>query len=884
MKLQSRRLGPYEILSSLGSGGMGEVYRARDTRLGREVAIKVLPAELASHPERLRRFEREARAASALNHPNIVMLHDVGREEGIDFLVMELIEGETLAERLSRGPLPLEQVLALGEQICSALEACHQKGMVHRDLKPGNVMLTRSGVKVLDFGLARAFEAEPTSEPAKSSAPTAAAPLTREGVAVGTLPYMAPEQLQGGSVDARCDLFAFGAVLYEAVTGRRAFAGDTDTAVARAILTSDPPPASTLAPGCPRSLDRLIRFCLEKDRERRFRSAHDAALQLSAIAEGEVSRPETPTRPSRRINYWMAGALALACVALVAVALRDITSTRPAALERTVRFQFAPPPGGAFLSHVEGPLMAISPDGSRVAFIASEPDSPPQVWVRHVDEIEPSAISGTETASSLFWSPDGGSIAFFTRAGSLRRVDLSGGAPVTIVDLPAGIGRVGTWGAAEILFSSIQGEAMYRVSPDGGEAEVIKKPDTSRGESRIVWPWFLPDGKSFLYWVKTKDGEGRLMLARPGEAPKDIAAIDSQSQYVEPGLLVYAKEGVLLAQRFDAGKGNLEGAPFPLAPQVLYFLSTGWAAFATSPTGTLAYRSERNVMRLSWFDRSGKRLGNVGSPGEYLTLAISADGRRVLFDKVRADLGTLDIWSLDLERGIETRLTSHPDTEFAPRWLPGGKRIVYSAVRGGRPQLVRRDLGAENEETLVPSPGLQEAVDVSPDGRALLFIQRNAASGNLWTLPLEGDEKPTAVAFLPSDFEQYDGRFSRDGRWVTFLSNESGRYEAYVTAREGSGEKLQVSREGATKVRWGWGGSELVYLSMDGRLFSVPFTAGPEIGLGNAKLLFQLPKESIWRTFEMAPDGERFLAIVIESSGDERPGTVVLNWPALLER
>jgi Tol biopolymer transport system component len=504
--------------------------------------------------------------------------------------------------------------------------------------------------------------------------------------------------------------------------------------------------------------------------------------------------------------------------------------------------------------------------------------------VRDVGEIEPRAIGGTEDAHSLFWSHDGRTIAFFTRSGPLRRVDLSGGAPVTILDLPAGIGRTGTWGAEKILFSPIQGEAIYQVSPDGGEAEVIIEPDASHGETRVVWPWFLPDGKSFVYSLRTKDGPGRLMLARPGEAPRNVGPIDSLSQYVEPGYLVFVKEGVLLAQRFDVSEGNFEGSPFPLAPRVRYFLSTGWADFATSSPGTLAYRSERSEMRLTWFDRSGKSLGNVGSPGEYLNLAMSADGRRVLFDKIRADLGTWDIWSLDLERGIETRLTSHRDTEFAPRWLPGEKRILYSAVRGGPPQIVRRDLGAEGEETLVPGPGFQAAFDVSPDGRSLLFTQRTAAAGNLWTLALEGDEKPTAVAFLPSGFEQIDGRFSPDGRWVTFLSNETGRYEVYVASRDASGEKLQVSKEGATNVRWGGGGRELVYLSTDGRLFAVPVADGPEIHVGNPKLLFQLPKEFIWRTFEMAPGGDRFLAIVAESSGDQRPATVVVNWPALLER
>jgi len=634
------RLGPYQILAPLASGGMGEVYRARDTRLGREVALKILPSEVSSHPERLQRFEREARAASSLNHPNIVVVHDVGREEGIDFLVMELVEGETLAERLVRGPLALEQVLRSGEQICSALEACHRRGLVHRDLKPANVMLTRSGVKLVDFGLARAFE---TEAPSSSSAPTAASPLTREGIVVGTLPYMAPEQLQGGPVDARCDIFAFGAVLYEATTGRRAFAGDTTTAIARAILTSEPPPASTHAPRCPRSLDRLIQFCLEKDPDRRFRSAHDVGLQLSAIAGEEVPGEAAPSSRSRT-GYWLAGAAALVLASVLALVVGLYDRGRPAAPERAVRFQLAPPSGGRFLTHVEGPLMAVSPDGSRIAFIASDASSPPRIWIRDLDRLEPRAVAGTEGAHSLMWSPDGESIGFFA-AGQLKRVDLTGTAPVTIVALAPGIGRIGTWGAREILFSSIQGEAIYRVSPDGGEAEILLQPDTSRGEMRARWPWFLPDGESFLYSSRTVDGQGQLRIKRPGEAPRDVAPIDSQTHYVEPGFLVYVKEGVLLAQRFDSRGGRVEGAPFALAPEVRNFLSTGWAAFATSRAGTLAYRSESDVRRLSWFDREGKELGTVGSRGYFLTVAISPDGKTVLFDRVRPGTGTFDIWT-----------------------------------------------------------------------------------------------------------------------------------------------------------------------------------------------------------------------------------------------
>jgi eukaryotic-like serine/threonine-protein kinase len=879
MKLPAR-LGRYEILSLLGSGGMGEVYRARDQRLGREVALKVLPAELASHPERLERLEREARAASALNHPNIVVLHDVGREDGVAYLVMELVEGETLAERLARGPLPLSQVLLLGAQIGSALDACHMKGLVHRDLKPGNIMLTPAGAKLLDFGLARALETDPTAASRSSTAPTAASPLTREGVVLGTLPYMAPEQLQGGPVDARCDVFALGAVLFEATTGRRAFVGDTSTAIARAILSSDPPPASSLVPECPRALDRVIQLCLEKDPERRLGSARDLGLQLSSLTDGAAASPAPEPRRSRSM-YWLSAALAVLSVALLSLVVRDGSRGRPS-VEGVVRFQFLPPPGGSFLSHVEGPVMAVSPDGSRVAFIATDAASPHRIWLRAVDDLELRPLVGTEGALSLFWSRDGRSIGFFA-GGQLKRVDPSGTSPVTITSLARGVGRIGTWGTREILFSSIQGDAIYRVSPDGGEPSVVLEPDSSRGEARANWPWFLPDGESFLYCLKMDDGRIQLMFAKPGETPIAVGAISSQAQYVEPGFLVYARDGGLLAQRFDLHQGRLEGSPLPLAPAVRSFQSNGWAAFATSPSGTLAYQSEPDVMRLRWYDRGGNDLGTVGSPGTYLSVAISPDGKRALFDRTREGLGTWDVWSLDLERGTETRVTSSPDTEAEPRWLPDGKSIVYFAVEGGLAQITRRALANERNERLVPRPAFQTPMDVSPDGRTLLFQERDQKGTTLWTLsldPKDGGERSAAP--LPiSAVGAESVRFSPDGRWLAFLSNESDRYEAYVTSFDGRAEKLRVSSEGARVVRWGRSTGELLYLSLDGGLYSVAVAGGSELRLGKAELLFRLPPQSRWNRFEVMQNGERFLAIVTESSGNERPANVVLHWPAL---
>jgi Tol biopolymer transport system component len=835
---------------------MGEVYNARDTRLDRAVAVKILSPEISGPPEVRQRFEREARAISQLSHPNICALFDVGNDAGTEFLVMELLEGETIANRLARGPLPLDQVLRYGGEISSALDKAHRAGIVHRDLKPANVMITKAGVKLLDFGLAKTMA--PIAS-VSAGTMTAARPLTARGAVAGTVQYMSPEQLEGRPVDARSDLFALGAVIYEMATGQKAF-------------------RTTLKPLAPAALDRLVRVCLADNPDDRYQSAHDVGLQLAAIAaDGNVPALASPGGTAR----WMSRAI-VAAVLVAAVATVVFAALRPSRVPTPIavtRFPLPPPSGGGFLESPEVPTLAVSPDGSRIAFAAFDASGVLRLWIRDVAALDATAIPGTDGATSMFWAPDGRLLAFIA-GDKLKRLDVAGGAPVTICDVRPGIDSFGTWGRdGQILFASVEGEAIFRVAASGGVPTVWLKPDAARGEARFNWPTYLPDGRRVLFLQRRKDGSGQLMLADPGTPPRALMPLQSKAQYVDPGYLVFAADGALVGRRFDLARGEVTGDPFSIAPSVGYFFSTTVARFAASLNGTLVYQSHHNEQRLVWFDRTGKELGAIGARGEYKNPRLSPDERRVAFDRMLA--GAYDVWAMDLERQAETRLTLSPSSEGVGPWTPDGRTLFFNADHGAPPQIFRKDLATGAEQLALPAgAGFQEPSDISPDGKTLLYLERTLTGNDIWMWPLDGSHPPSVV--VQSPFDEEDVRFSPDGRFFSFISNESGSYDVYLSPFPPVGEKTRISTAGGWGPRWDRRGGGLVYEVVNG-LMTVPVQTSPSLRVGNPVRLFEFAAGHPWGSYDVSSQGQ-FLAVVSESRSSRQPFTVVINWPAELDR
>ena len=858
------RLGPYQVVSKIGAGGMGEVWRAVDTRLERSVAIKVLPKEFAGNAQLRTRFEREARTISQLTHPNICTLHDVGHVDGTDFLVMELLEGETLADRLARGPLPLSEVIRVGTQIAEALERAHKAGVIHRDLKPANVMLTRSGAKLLDFGLAKSggvYNIAPGDA-------TQQKPLTQEGTIVGTFQYMAPEQLEGLDADARTDIFALGALLYEMATGRRAFEGQTRTSLVAAIVSAEPKPMAELQPLTPAPLEQLIRACLAKDPDDRIQTAHDVALHLKWISTASTPSAATAaagTRGRRRTAV-VAAVAALLALAAAYGAYRYGIASAPRPL---IRFSVAPPSGANYSR-----TLAVSPDGRTVVAVNTDDDGKLQLWMRGFDAAEARPVPGTQGAMYPFWSPDGRYVGFFADR-KLKKIELASGTVGTICD--AGSGGGASWGEeGAIVFAPHLEGTLWRVSATGGDPVEITRH--AAGETHHLWPAFLPGGNRYLYSIAGGAAPG-VYVGTLGSSEKTrvlpyTKLDDISATAYGDGYLFYVKNRSLLAQKFDAASARLEGTPIRLADG-LDVTGPGRTSLSVAG-GALVYAKGAPLVmsQLTWMDRSGRELGTIGPPAPYREIDLSRDGRRLAAQRIdgQTDPG---IWIVDAMRGSATRFS----TEYygaSPSWSPDGSAIAFSSARELPPNVyVRRLDGTEEAWTALKQQVY--AGGWTPDGNSVIAsVNRAEATKNDICVVSRGQQIRPVVQTAANETEP---ALSPDGRWLAFLSDETGTTELYVTSMSRPIERWQVSTGGAVRGRWSHDGRELLFYTPQRSLMTASVTAsGDTIELGAPVKLFDARLNS----FAVAHNGRLVVAKAVPLP--PQAIEVVLNWRALVEQ
>jgi Tol biopolymer transport system component/predicted Ser/Thr protein kinase len=882
------RLGPYEIVAPIGAGGMGEVYRAKDTRLDRTVAVKVLPSHLSSSPDSRERFDREARTISQLSHPHICALYDVGHHDGVDYLVMEYLEGETLAERLLKGPLPFNQVLRYGIEIADALDKAHRHGIVHRDLKPGNVMITKSGVKLLDFGLAKAIA--PSSSPALTSFPTMGPAVTHAGTILGTFQYMAPEQLEGREADARSDIFGFGAVLYEMATGQKAFSGATQASLIGSILRDEPRPISEVQRMTPRAFDRVVQTCLAKDPDDRWQTARDVALQLEWVERDRTAETAAAV-PIRRARSAAVIPWVVAAIGFVLAVLAVTTFARKTPRREVVR-AFLPPPANSFFHFLDANsgTVAVSPDGRRLAFSVIDPEGKTLLWYRDLDAPTPVPIPGTDEATFPFWSPDSRSLGFFSR-GRLKVVEASGSAPAPRALADVVVARGGSWSAdGTILFGPSVRHHLMRVPAAGGNAVAVTQLE--KGQIEHSSPWFLPDGRRFLYRARFFETERNALYlgSLDSKERRLVLQIDSDVAYSSSGHILFRRGDRLMAARFDAGEGRIEGEPVELAQGVEHFPPTGKTVFSvTENLLAYAHRSELRLSRLAWFDRTGRELGELAPPAVYHGPTLSPDGRKVAVSLIEQLAIPPDVWIYDAALRTGTRLTRGRLAELMPVFSPDGRRVVFISNQKGPFDLHEISTAAGGEEkTLLESENWKWPTDFSPDGRFLLFREFNRETlGDLRVLPLSGEPRPRD--FVATRYNEESGDFSPDGRWVAYASDESGRMEIYVSSFAEAGRRYRVSSGGGGYPRWSHDGGELFYLVGGKTMTAVSVRlAGADLAFGSPLPLFdvrvQMLVDSHFRPskYDVSADG-RFLIAVRASDEPPPPLVLVLNWAEALK-
>ncbi len=902
------KLGPYELSGALGAGGMGEVYRATDTRLARVVAIKVLPDHLSSNLDLRQRFEREARAISSLNHPNICHLYDVGSTpNGTDYLVMEYLEGETLAQRLERGPMPLEQVIKVGIEIADALDKAHRQGIIHRDLKPGNVMLTKSGAKLMDFGLAKPTAtalstAAAANTPLTPSTPTMTVetlrkpvqPLTQKGTIVGTFQYMAPEVLQGADADARSDIFSLGCVLYEMATGKKAFEGKSQLSVLAAILEKEPEPISKLQPLTPPALEYAVSTCLAKDPDERWQDVHDLVKQLRWVSQsGSQAAAPLIAMPSRRRRRREILAWAVASVAVVAAILLLIMQAWFQPAQRPIHSVILAPDKTAFdaTGDFGGPAV-LSPNGEMMVFAAKGADNPKTLWVRSLRNPAAQRLDGTEGASFPFWAPDSRMIAFFA-GGKLNKIAAGGGPISTLADAPNA--RGGSWSKdGVILFApNFRGELM-RVSSQGGNAEAATKVDFTKHTTHR-WPWFLPDGQHFLYLATNHNGgvrdqNGIYFASLDGKTNKLIMPSDAGAQYAS-GYLLFHSQSALMAQRFDPGSGSLSGDAVAVMDKVQHDDTVWRTLFSASDNGLMTYQSGTVAAgtQLWMLDNTGRQLSMVGDRGQYMDPRISPDQTRIA---VGYGSPSEDIWVFDLARKVKTRLTFDSPTKMHPAWSPDGRTIAYSG-RAGSAAAIDVNIytvpanGAGAPHVVLEHAGESfDSPDWSPDGKVLFYIHSNGPqNSSIYSLRLDGSSKPVLVA-APSNAQENitSFRISPDGRWVAYASTESGVTQVYVTTSSGGGGKWQVSTNGGEYPAWREDGKELYYFDNTDSVYAVAVAAKDgNFEIGEQSKLFQPNASANGVPYDVSRDGKRFL-FNLGNQDTSTPLNLVVNWTAELKR
>ena len=896
------RLGPYEIESPLGAGGMGEVYRARDTRLERTVAIKVLNAQLVASSELRARFEREAKIISQLQHPNICVLHDVGNEGPIDYLVMEFLQGESLAERLRKGPLPPDQVLTIAIEIADALEKAHRAGVVHRDLKPGNVMLTKSGAKLLDFGLAKPLCATVASGTGSGRSPSVfaaaltqtmpspspATPLSTAGAVIGTVQYMSPEQIQGIEADARSDIFSFGVMLFEMVTGKRTFEGKTQASIVGQILAVDPPSVSTLRPETPPVLDRVIRLCLDKDPDERIQTAHDLKLQLQAIAEAPLTATQSAAVVPARRGWlpWVAAAV-LAITAIV-FALAYMQSLR--APQVSVHSYILAPEKTSFVltGNTAGPPV-LSPDGLRLAFVGKNADGRQVLWIRPLNSAVAQPMSGTEGATYPFWSADSHYVAFFAAA-KLNKLDASGGPPQALCDAPSG--RGGTWSSTgTIVFAADTNAGLARVGAAGGTRVALTTLDAKETSHR--WPDFLPDGNHFFYFAhgSTTADSGIYLAALDSKERKLLLRNDSNALYAAPGYLLFVRDNTLMAQRLSLRSLALEGEAKPVADHVAVNTDTWRSVLTASANGELLYQhgAAGGGSQLVWYDASGKSGEPVlPETADYYNPMLSPDASKLAFSLENNGVG--DIWVLDLARHTKTRLTFGPLYSGNPIWWPDGKSIVFNyGPSGVTDSLYRQNAdGTGSKEKLLEAPGIRAfPFSVSPDGRYIAYLRvdpKSNTNADIWVLPMfpdkSGEQKPFPV--VATSFSDVTPSFSPDGKWLAYANNETGRMEVYIQPFPSGAGRWQVSTSGGSRPNWRNDGKELFFISNDGQVMAVDVKQnGASLQLGAPQALFKaITVSGPSGPYTVSADGKKFVMNTVLPQSITEPLTLITNWPA----